>query len=166
MLFQARGEIFSVPAENGPVYDLTRTPGVAERSPSWSPDGKTIAYWSDRSGEYELTLMDVDKRIETPVTSYGPGYRYHIHWSPDSKMVAFIDQTMQIRIYDVEKKRTTDVDKALYYAEGDLNGFRVSWSPDSRWLAYSRDLDNRSSAIFLFDSREGKTYAGNVRILC
>lgn len=157
VLLQARGEIFSAPAENGPVYDLTRTPGAAERYPSWSPDGKTIAYWSDRSGEYELTFMDAGKRTETPMTSYGPGYRYRIWWSPNSKQVAFIDQTMQIRVYDIEKKRTTDVDKALYYTEGDLAGFRVSWSPDSRWFAYARDLENRSSAIFLFDTREGKS---------
>jgi tricorn protease len=146
-----------VPAENGPVYDLTRTSGVAERYPAWSPDGKTIAYWSDRTGEYELTLMDAEKRTETAVTSYGPGFRYRLWWSPNSKMVAFIDQTMQIRMYDVEKKRTIDVDKALYFAEGELQGFRVSWSPDSRWIAYARDLENRSSAIYLFDTREAKT---------
>ncbi len=156
VLFQARGEIFSAPAENGPVYDLTRTSAVAERSPSWSPDGRTVAYWSDRTGEYELALMDVATRTEAVVTSYGPGFRYRLFWSPNSKKIAFIDQAMRIKVYDVEQKRTMDVDKALYFAEGELEGFRVSWSPDSRWVSYARDLDNRSSAIFLFDTKDGK----------
>jgi tricorn protease len=155
-VFEARGEIFSVPAENGPVYNLTRSSGAAERYPSFSPDGRYVAYWSDRSGEYELSLYDVSKRTETPMTSFGPGYRYHPFWSPNSKMVAFIDQTMRIKIYDVERDKTTDVDKALYYYQGPLEGFSVSWSPDSRWLAYARDLENRSSALFLFDTKEGK----------
>lgn len=155
-LFSARGEIFSVPAENGPVYNLTRTSGSAERYPSWSPDGKMAAYWSDRSGEYELTIFDLDRRTEKTVTAYGPGYRYHPYWSPNSKMIAFIDKAMRIQIYDIQKNRTTEVDRASYYYQGNLSAFSVSWSPDSRWLAYNRDLSNRSEAIFLFDTREEK----------
>ena len=157
VLIEARGEVFSVPAENGPVYNLSRSSGSAERFPAWSPDGKHAAYWSDRSGEYELTLYDLEKRSERKVTSYGPGFRYHLSWSPNSKMIAFIDQTMRIRIYDVEKDRTVDVDKQKYYYQGNLWGFTPSWSPDSRWLAYERDLDNRSVAICLFDTKEGKS---------
>lgn len=156
-VFEARGDIFSVPAENGPVYNITRSSGSAERYPAWSPDGKLAAYWSDRSGEYELTVLDFEKRTETSATSYGPGYRYHLFWSPNSKMVAFIDQSMRIKIYDLEKNRTADVDKGNYFYQGALDGFSMSWSPDSRWLAYARDLDNRSSSLFLFDSREGKS---------
>ena len=157
-LFEARGEIFSVPAENGPVINLTRTPGAAERYPSWSPDGRFAAYWSDKSGEYELTLLDLTKPgSEKKLTSYGPGYRYHLSWSPNGKMLAFIDKAMKIQIYDIDKGTTSQVDKELYYYEGNLQGFGVSWSPDSRWLAYAREQENRNSAIALYDTKEGKS---------
>ena len=96
VLFEARGDIYSVPAENGPVIDLTRTSDIAERYPAWSPDGKYIAYWSDRSGEYELTMRETGKPdSEKKLTSYGPGFRYNIFWSPDSKKLAFIDKAMK-----------------------------------------------------------------------
>jgi len=155
---EARGDLFSLPAEHGPVLDLTQSSGVAERFPAWSPDGKSVAYWSDRSGEYELYVRPADgSGPERKLTSYGPGYRYHLTWSPDGRKLAFVDQTMTIRIFDRETGRTTDVDKAGWWYEGDLEGFRPSWSADSRWLAYSRDLGDRANrAVFLFDTRSGR----------
>ena len=157
-LFEARGDIFSVPAENGPVFDLTQTSGTAERYPSWSPDGKYVAFWSDKSGEYELTLLDLTKPGSAKkLTSYGPGYRYHLYWSPNSKMLAFIDKAMKIQIYDVDKDKTIPVDKELYYFQGALQAFSVSWSPDSRWMAYARELQNQHTAIALYDTKEGKS---------
>ena len=156
---EARGEIFSVPAENGPIYNLTKSSGVAERYPAWSPDGKFVAYWSDRSGEYELTIKDLEKPAEEKkLTSYGPGYRYQLFWSPDSKKIAFIDKAMEIFIYDLETNKTTKVDQGLYFYQGNLQGFSPSWSSDGRWLAYARDLDTRSSAIFLFDLKENRSH--------
>lgn len=156
-LFEARGDVFSVPAEHGPVINLTRASGSAERYPAWSPDGKYAAYWSDKSGEYELVLLEVSNPgSEKKVTSLGAGYRYNLYWSPNSKMIAFIDKAMKIQIFDTEKGSVSQVDKQLYYYQGALNGFSASWSPDSRWLAYGRELQNRSSAIFLFDTKEGK----------
>lgn len=158
-LFEARGDIFSVPAQNGPIYNLTKSSGIAERYPAWSPNGKFVAYWSDRSGEYELTIRDLEKSgEEKKLTSYGEGFRYNLFWSPDSKQIVFIDKTMTINVYNVEKDKTYKVDHALYWMEGALQGFSVSWSPDSRWFAYSRDLTNRSSAIFLYDLNEEKSY--------
>ena len=157
VLIQARGDVFSVPAENGFVKDITRTSGYAERYPAWSPDGKYIAYWSDQSGEYELWLMEAEK--ETPakkLTSYGPGYRYRPFWSPDSKKVAFIDKAMKIKIFDIATNQSTDVDHALRYTHGNLEGFVVSWSPDSRWLAYARDMDNQHNAVFIYDYQSKK----------
>jgi tricorn protease len=157
-LFEARGEMFSVPAENGPVINLTRSSGSAERYPAWSPDGKYAAYWSDKSGEYELTLLDLAKPgSEKTLTSYGPGFRYHLWWSPNSKLLAFIDKAMNIQIYDLDKNTTTQVEHKLYPYEGDLEGFRAAWSPDSRWLAYPRDLDNTHTAIAIYDTKEGKS---------
>jgi tricorn protease len=133
---EARGELFSIPAENGPVFNLTRTSGSAERYPAWSPDGKSIAYWSDRSGEYELTIKDLEKPAEEKkLTSYGPGFRYQPCWSPNSKKLVFIDKAMDIFIYDRESGKTVQIDKGLYFYEDGLRGFAPGWSSDSRWLA-------------------------------
>jgi tricorn protease len=157
-LVEARGEVFSVPAENGAVINLTKSSGTAERYPAWSPNGKYAAYWSDKSGEYELTLLDLEKpNSEKKLTNYGACYRYRLYWSPNSKMIAFIDKAMQIYIYDIDKDKTIKVDKCNYFYEGGLRNFEVGWSPDSKWLAYSRDLNNRSSAIFLFNISKEET---------
>ncbi len=149
---EARGELFSLPAEHGYVKNLTRSSGSAERYPAWSPNGRYIAFWSDAGGEYELTLMDLEKAGETQtLTELGPGFRYEIYWSPDSKKLAFVDQSMRIHIHNMETGRTLEVDKGLYWFEGGLRSFRASWSPDSRWLAYDRDLEHRANAVFLYD---------------
>ncbi len=148
-IFEARGDVYTVPAENGPVYNLTRTSGIAERFPAWSPDGKYIAYWSDRSGEYELTIREAGKpESEKKLTSYGPGFRYNLYWSPDSKKLAFIDKAMKIFIYDRISGQTTTIDQGARMSEGALEGFTPSWSPDSRFLAYDRDLPNYPSGRF------------------
>lgn len=158
-LMEARGEIFSLPAENGYVKNLTRSPGSAERAPHWSPDGKSIAYWSDQSGEYELWLMQADKEQSArKLTSYGAGFRYNLFWSPDSKKLAFIDKAMKIKIYDIGTQQTTDVDQALRFSHGNLEGFVAGWSPDSRWLTYSRDQENQHGAIFLYDYQNKKLH--------
>ena len=150
---EARGDLFSLPAENGVVKDLTQSTDVAERFPAWSPDGKYIAYWSDRSGEYELTLREAgqENTTEKKLTSYGPGFRYNLFWSPDSKKIAFIDKAMKIHVYDRTTGETTDIDHGLRMLEGALQGFTANWSPDSRWLTWSRDLPNGHSAVFLYD---------------
>ena len=158
-VFEARGDVFTVPAEHGPVRNLTNSSGIAERYPAWSPDGKWVAYWSDRSGEYQLTVRPADgSGEERTLTSYGPGFRYTPTWSPDSEKLAFVDQTMTIRIYDMDRERTTDVDQALFWFQGALNAFSPSWSADSRWLTYARDLENRNNAVFLYDTRSGQLH--------
>ena len=152
VLVEAGGDIFSIPAEDGPVTDLTRTSGVAERFPTWSPDGKYLAYWSDRSGEYELILREAGKEgVEKQLTSYGAGFRYNLYWSPDSKKLAFIDKAMKIYIYDRTSGQTIQVDQGLRMTEGPLQGFVANWSPDSRWLTYDRDLVNNHRAVFIYD---------------
>ena len=158
VLVQARGDLFSVPAENGFVKNLTRTSGAAERYPMWSPDGKSVAYWSDASGEYELYLMQPDKEgAAKKLTSYGPGFRYGVAWSPDSKKLSFIDKAMRIQVYDLSTGVTTQVDHALRWTHGNLQAFTSNWSPDSRWLAYHRDLENAHNAIFIYDHQSKKT---------
>lgn len=158
-LFEARGEVFSVPAEHGVIRNLTASPAVAQRYPAWSPDGKHIAYWSDLSGEYELTICNAkDGSQEQKLTSYGPGYRYQINWSPDSHKIAFIDKSMTIYIYDIETQKTIKVDQGLWMYEGSLRNFKPGWSPDSRWLAYTRGEANRNSNIYLYDTKINKRY--------
>lgn len=157
-LVEARGDIFSVPAENGFVKDLTQTSGIAERYPSWSPDGKTIAYWSDKSGEYELWVEEPGKENNPKkITSYGAGYRYAISWAPDSKILAFIDKAGAIKVLDLGTNATSNIDQGLYFSHGNMEGFTFSWSSDSRWLAYSRDLPNLHNAAFIYDTKEMKT---------
>jgi tricorn protease len=156
---EARGDIFSLPAEHGPILNLTASSGVAERYPSWSPDGKYIAYWSDRSGEYELYIRPTNGAgDEEKLTSMGPGYKYTPYWSPDSKKLAFVDQAKVIYYYDLERRRVTEVDQDMWMSHGGLAGFAVSWSPDSRWMAYSRGLGHRGNAVFLYDTQDGQLH--------
>ena len=158
-VFQARGEIFTLPAEHGVVRQLGDGSGSAERYPAWSPDGESIAYWTDASGEYELVLKPADGKGDgRTLTRLGPGYRYRPFWSPDSKRIAFIDHTQAIQVLDIESGRLTAVDRGLYWLHSSLEDFEVSWSSDSRWLAYSRDLETSNGAIFLFDVDSGERY--------
>lgn len=158
-LFEARGEIFSVPAENGTVINLTQSPGVAERYPSWSPNGKYVAYFSDRSGEYQLTVRNMENpSVEKKLTNFDSGYKYNIYWSPDSKQLVFIDQTMTIYVYNMEKDQLKKVDQQKFLYEGGLENFSVSWSPDSRYISYAKELDSQTNAIAIYDTKEEKVH--------
>ncbi|MBK7559650.1 MAG: PD40 domain-containing protein [Chitinophagaceae bacterium] len=156
-LMEARGDVFSLPADNGFVKNISRSTNANERYPAWSPDGNTIAYWSDRSGEYELWLAQPGKEdAPKKVTSYGAGFRYKLYWSPNSKKIVFIDNAMKIKMYDITNGSTTDIDQALRFMHGGCEGFSVSWSPDSRWFTYSRDLNNYHNAVYIYDTRDKK----------
>ena len=150
-LIEARGEIFSVPVEKGFNLNLTQSSGSAQRYPAWSPDGKTVAYWSDETGEYELTLFDLEKGTTKTVTKLGPGYRYNIYWSPDSKKVAYVDKAMDISICDIETGEVKIIDKGLWMYQGALDNFSVSWSSDSRYLTWNRGAENRHQIVFIYD---------------
>lgn len=157
-IFEARGELFNLPAEKGVVLNMTRTSGSAERTPAWSPDGATVAYFSDESGEYELYVRPADgSGSPRKVTSLGPGFRYQPFWSPDSKRVVFVDQAMRINLCEVATGKVTVIDQGLWWFEGDLQGFTPSWSADSRWLAYGKEVENRNAAVFLHDTKAGTT---------
>src|SRR5690606_7040376 len=107
-----RGDVFTVPAEHGVPRNLTARSGTAERYPAWSPDGRSIAYWSDRTGEYELTIRAADGTgEERTVTRLGPGFRYQPYWSPDAKRIAFIDQAMRIHVLDVASGESRVIDQ-------------------------------------------------------
>lgn len=158
VVVEARGELFSLPAEKGYVQNLSRSSGSAERFPAWSPDGRYIAYWSDKSGEYELTVRDMKEgNKEKKLTSIGSGFRYNLYWAPDSKKLAFVDQTMAIWIYDMKANSLSKVDQDVNLYEGGLRNWRPSWSADSQWLAYTITQENGNNAIFLYNTKDKKS---------
>ena len=156
-VFEAHGEIFTVPAEKGDTRNLTQTSGVAERNPAWSPDGKTIAYFSDASGEYQLYLHDQTGFKPPTVIDLGPepSFFYNPTWSPDSKRIAYTDKHLRLWLVDVPAGKPVLVDKGTYGSFG--SDFGPVWSPDSKWIAYHRDLDNQLNAIFLYSVETHKS---------
>ena len=157
VVVEARGELFSLPSDKGVIKNLTHSSGYAERFPAWSPNGRYIAYWSDKSGEYELTIRDQKEgNKEKKLTSLGPGFRYSLYWSPNSKKLAYVDQTMTIYVYNMETDRVDKVDQEIDLFEGGLRNWTASWSSDGKWLAYDKTQDNGNSAIYLYDSESKK----------
>jgi len=154
-VFEARGEIFTVPEKYGSVRNLTNTSGVAERYPVWSPDGKYVAYISDRTGEYELYLRPADGTgEEKQITKDGSAFRYAPAWSPDSKKIAFSDKTGSLYIVQIEPP-TADQIKFVDKDEWAQMAW-YNWSPDSQWLTYSKRMDTRNSAVMIYDTNEQK----------
>lgn len=156
-VFEARGEILSVPADKGDARNLTGTPGVMERDPAWSPDGKWIAYFSDESGEYALHLRNQTGVGEVKKISLGnpSSFFYSPVWSPDSKKIAFTDKRLILWYVDIEKGTPVKVDTNTYE-----NPWRVmdpAWSPDNKWITYTKQLKNRLCAVFVHSLETGKS---------
>lgn len=147
--FEAHGEIFTVPSQKGDTRNLTRTSAAAERDPSWSPDGKTIAYFSDETGEYQLYLRDQGGLKPPTIIDLGsePSFFYSPTWSPDSKHIAYTDKHLRLWVIDVPSGHPVLIDRDPYFSFFYQPG--VAWSPDSKWIAYSRSLDNQLRALFL-----------------
>ena len=162
-LFEARGEVFLTSAKPGKKFiNLTQTSGTAERYPSWMPDGQSFVYAGDQSGEYELYHRPAKPgAVATRLTDIGGGYIYKPQVSPDGSKIAFVDHSMSINLFDMPTGKLTQLDKKRWLKDGTAHGmleqFRVSWSPDSRCLAYSRGLDNRNHAVFVFDTARRET---------
>jgi tricorn protease len=154
--FEVRGEILTVPAEKGDSRNLTRTPGVAERSPAWSPDGQKIAYLSDESGEYALHIAG--QTGTGPVQKIGlgdpPSFFYTPKWSPDGQKILYTDKRLSVWYVDVAKGRPVRVDSEAL--EWPVRLLDPVWSPDSRWIAYTRTLRNNMRAVFLYSLETGK----------
>lgn len=155
VVVQSRGELFNLPATEGFVANLSATSGSAERSPSWSPDGNSLACWSDASGEYQLMLYDMTgKQQPKTITNFTSGFNYSIYWSPNSKKLVYVDQAMNINYVDINTGTVIKADKGKYMFEGNLRNFSITWSPDSKWFAYDRGTDNRvTTAIFLYNTQ-------------
>jgi tricorn protease len=149
-VFEARGEILTVPAEKGDARNLTRTTTVMERDAAWSSDGKSIAFFSDESGEYALHIVDQSGLGSVKKINLGnpPSFFYGPKWSPDSKKIVFTDKRLNIWYADVEKGSVVKVDSDRF--DDPTVALAASWSPDSNWLTYSKFLDNHLRAIFVY----------------
>jgi len=154
-VIEARGDIWTLPAENGAPRQLTNTSGAAERSPAWSPDGRWVSYFSDENGEYNLYITQSDGKGETRrLTDLEGLHFFQTHWAPDSKSLLFTDQTGSIHHADIESGDITLIDKDTW-----ANQPSVSWSGDSRWIAYSLNNDKSgTSVIFIHDTESGEKH--------
>lgn len=148
-VFAARGDVFTVPAKHGEIRDVSRTPTVRERDVSWSPDGKHIAYLSDASGEYELYIQAQDGSAPAKVvTNDSSMWNFAPVWAPDNKHFAMADKHHKLWIIDLNGKRTA-VDQARYQPLGDY-----VWSPDSRYLAYTKTGPTGIGALYVYDREQ------------
>jgi tricorn protease len=156
-VFESRGDIFTVPAEKGDDRNITMQPGVHNRNPVWSPDGKLIAWFSDEGGEYHLVLgeqtgLEPVRRIQFE----NPSFYYYLTWSPDSKKLAFTDKHLNLWYLDIESSRPVRVDTDTY--DHPARTMYPVWSPDSKWLTYSKRLVNHMHAVFLYSLAENKSH--------
>ncbi len=159
-LVTARGEVFSVPQKNGPTRNLSSDCGAREKDAAWSPDGAKVAWISDRSGEYEIWMAEADGSGEpVKLTSHEDGYRHTLRWSPDSSKIAFADQTLRCFYLDVDSKMITEIDKADFEdvdVSIDLKPIHdFSWSPDSRFVAYSKMDETLVQKVYIHELASG-----------
>ena len=151
-LFEARGDLFTVPAEKGQIRNLTQTQGIRERDPAWSPDGSKVAYYSDASGDYELYVRPADGSGEaTKLTQDTKTWCFPPAWSPDSKKIAFANNSQQLQVVDVASGKITEVVRTTRN-----NPTNFSWAPDSNWLAYTQSGENTFSVIWAYNLATGK----------
>lgn len=155
MVVSARGEIFSVPAKSGVTRNLTKKSSSHDRNAVWSPDGKTIAFISDRSGEFEIWNIAQDGSSEPiQITKNADTYYFSVEWSPDSKKLLFSDKKLRLRYVDVNTKKITEVASNGVWEYNDF-----AWSPDSKWIVYTEPQKTGMNQIMLFELATGKKTA-------
>ncbi len=155
---EARGDIWTLPAENGVPRNLTRTSAIAERSPSWSPDGKSLAWFDDSAGNgYELFVMNADGSGDRRRLTTGDGaFKLELAWSPDSTKIAMGDKSGKLWLVDVATAASSLIDQERW---GE-NAPSPIWSHDSSWITYTRsDETGRSSQVYVYDVEKGETHA-------
>jgi len=145
-LFGARGDLFTTPAKYGEIRNLTATPGIHERSSSWSPDGRWIAAISDRSGEDEIWLFSQEgKTAPRQITRNGDVYKYRPHWSPDSRKLLWADKKLRLQYVDIDSREITLVDSARVFEFNDY-----AWSPNNKWIVYTRSEEEMMPRLYLY----------------
>jgi tricorn protease len=153
---EARGEIFTIPADKGDIRNLTNSSSSAERDPAWSPDGKFISYFSDKSGEYRLYLEAQDG-LTPPreIVLQNPTHYYTASWSPDSKKLLFSDTNLKVWVLDVASGQAKVVGNDPWMVPN--RTLDPVWSPDSKWVAYASRLRSMYHAIFVSNVETGET---------
>lgn len=152
VLFDARGDIFSVPAGPGTIQNLTNTQGIREVFPQWSPNGRWIAYFSDKTGEYEVFLLENKENAQPwQVTRNSRGWKYQPRWSPDSRYLLYFDRSMKLQLLEVNTGIITVVDTPTFEEIRSFN-----FSPDSRWITYIKSGPNAQGAIWVFNITTGE----------
>jgi len=157
-IMEARGELFNVPSKEGVTLNLTRSSGAFDHDPAWSPDGKTIAWWSDQSGEYEIWIQNTQGEPKSKqLTKRLKGYGYTLYWSPDNKYIAFLDEKNDISIVDVVSGIVQIAGNTRWQTgHGSSGNFHINWSPDSKWLTFAITLENANTAVFVYDVENKK----------
>lgn len=159
-VFGAYGEILTVPTHHGSIQNLTYSPGVEERDPAWSPNGKWIAYFADRNGEYNLYIRSQDGAgaLRRVVLGAPDAFYYHLRWSPDSRKLVFSDQKLNLWYVDLSRKNphAVKIDTDRYATP--LHRFDAHWSPDSRWVAYTQLGPNFLHSIYLYSLENHSVY--------
>ena len=155
--FEFRGEIVTVPAEKGDPRNITQTPGANERSPIWSPDGKSIAYFSDASGEYELHVRPQDgKGAARTYRLFGTGFYDSPIWSPDGRKIAYSDNSRTIYWIDLATGSVKKI--ASDYQLGGRGGGASDWSPDSAWIAYTLNSATYIEKVYVYSLAQDKSF--------
>jgi len=153
---EARGDIFSVPAEKGDWRAVTTSSGVADRTPAFSPDGKSLSWFSDASGEYQLMIGAADgSGAPRAISLPEPSFYFTPAWSPDSKKILFTDTHLRLWVLDVASGKATHADTDQYMVP--TRSMDPRWSPDSRWIAYAKRLPTQLHAIFVYDTQNGRS---------
>jgi len=151
-LLGARGDVFSLPAKDGSIKNLTNTSGIHERNSLWSPNGKWIAYISDATGEDEIYIKKDDPNSEPiQLTKNADTYKYQLSWSPDSKKIMWSDKKQRLNYVDVDSKKVVEVDKSAVWEIT-----QYSWSPDNKWIVYTNP-QKEGSMLFLYSIESAKT---------
>jgi tricorn protease len=156
VVVEARGEIFTIPAEKGDIRNLTNSSGSAERDPAWSPDGKFVSYFSDKSGEYKL-VIEAQDGLTPPreLTLKNPTHYYTPSWSPDSKKILFTDTNLKVWVVDVATGDAKIVGQDPWMVPA--RTLNPTWSPDSKWVAYASRLRSLHHAIFISNAETGES---------
>ncbi|MBU2046562.1 MAG: peptidase S41, partial [Bacteroidetes bacterium] len=154
-----RGDIITLPAQKGDALNLTNSPGAHDKEPSWSPNGKSIAYFSDATGEYQLYIKNHDGTGEPKIISLsGSGFYAYIHWSPDSKKIAFVDNGRKLYVTDIVTGKITKIAEDVNFVPGVFRELFGSWSADANNVSYTTITETNFKKAWIYSLEENKSY--------
>ena len=155
--FEYRGEIVTVPMEKGDDRDITQSPSANDRWPAWSPDGKSIAYFTDESGEYLLRIAAQDgKGTPREIKLDGAGFYFDPQWSPDGTKISYFDNSSTLYVLDVATSASTKIASNPMYPV--TSSMEHTWSPDSKWIAYTRNTPQYMDTVQLYSVEQKKSF--------